>query len=1098
MKKIIQIILLLIVSVISNYSQSYTFMNITEKDGLSGNTVTDIFQDSMGYLWIITPDGVNLYNGYEFKIFRNDPFDSNSLSPGIATSISQTKDGSIWIGTTRGLNRYDILSNTFKYYSIESGLSFHQITELFTDRNGTLWVGMGDVIGRNNIGGLAYYDSTIDKFISFTHDSTDINSLSHNFVKTIDEDDEGILWIGTSVGLNKFNKMNSAFTQYYIEKSKDVESRVNFINDVLFDSDKILWIGADKGLFKFNSELEAFQKINYGRRKTRDANRVISLYEAPSDLGVIWVGTEDGLYEYNISVSSSTVFQKNGSESLPSNHITNIIEDHSGILWFGTNNSGLAKLNNFRPHFKYIVTDIKSTLASENNISAIYKNFDGYLLAGTNDQVVEIDLLSNQAKALSWDPRVRKLMENNRIVALFEDVFERLWIGTTDNGIIVVNSDTLDYHITESNSGGDNLILSNRISFITSFDNEHIFVGTKGGGLNQINVENLKITNLKIDSLNNKVNVLSYYFDNNYMWIGTTRGIRKFDLIENAFCSFQHEKDFDKYIGDDMILSFFKSKSDTNELWLGTINRGLCKLNLLNGEFDRKTVQNSSLPGNTINSMLDFGKNTIWASTNNGLVRIDIKNEEFRSYFHDDGAKVYQFNLNSAYKDEFGKLYYGGANGILYFDPSKVKKNLNPPKLSIGDFLINGKSIIRKGNKTFVQHLIDEEDLNLKYDENSITIDFVALHYSLPTNNRYEYQLVNHDEVPIETSEKRTVSYLNLNPGSYLFKLRATNPDGIKALNEIELNIKISPPFYKTWWAYSIYVIILLGIFLLYRKFVINKQLEKARLNESELRAEKAELKAEATASEAKVIQIESERKTKELEDARKLQLAMLPESIPELDKYEIAVYMKTASEVGGDYYDFSISDDGTLNVGFGDATGHGMQAGVVVSLIKGLFVSDSAENDLATFMMKSNNTIKKSRLGRMMMAFSLLKLKHYSVHISSAGMPPIYIYSASNKQVNEINLMGMPLGAMLNFPFRDIQIQVAKGDTILLISDGLPEMTNKSDEQFDYFRVSKLFKEIGAKSPDDIINSIIEASDEWIDGSVLDDDITLLAIKIK
>ena len=496
--------------------------------------------------------------------------------------------------------------------------------------------------------------------------------------------------------------------------------------------------------------------------------------------------------------------------------------------------------------------------------------------------------------------------------------------------------------------------------------------------------------------------------------------------------------------------------------------------------------------------MMNYGSNTIWISTNNGLVRFDTKSENIRIYSNDDGFENAQYNINSVFADKSGRFYFGGTKGILNFDPSKVRKNLYLPRLVIDDFLINGKSIMRKGNKTFVQHIIDEGEINLNHDQNSITIDFTALHYASPKNNKYEYQLINYDDEPIRTTERRRLTYLNLSPGDYTFILKAKNADGIIAAREIEFGIVINPPLYKTWWAYSLYVVILIGIFLLYRKYEINKQLEEARLKESELRAEKAELKSEATAAEAKVIQIESERQTKELEDARKLQLAMLPESIPELDKYEIAVYMKTASEVGGDYYDFSISDDGTLNVGFGDATGHGMQAGVVVSLIKGLFVSDSAENDLATFMMKSNNTIKKSRLGRMMMAFSLLKLKHYSIHISSAGMPPIYIYSASNKQVNEINLMGMPLGAMLNFPFRDVQIQVAKGDTLLLISDGLPEMTNKSDEQFDYFRVSKLFKEIGAKSPDDIISSIIEASDEWLDGSALDDDITLLAIKIK
>ncbi len=835
-------------------------------------------------------------------------------------------------------------------------------------------------------------------------------------------------------------------------------------------------------------------------QKNRKADQKESLKcsEAPSEPGILWIGTDNGIFEFDTKtgISNNYTNDENDPSSLASNLVRDILEDHSGILWFAAGNKGLTKLNRFRPNFKYILTDIPQTRVSENNVYTLYKD-DENLYAGTYEDIIKIDLIKGSKIPLARKFNLTPYIRHNRINSIFIDHLDRYWIGTSDNGILVVQSDTLLAHISE---GSKNRLQSNKISFIRAFNNSDLWVGTRGGGLDQIDLTTLSIKAHYIDSsASNKVNVLSYFQDgNDYLWIGTTRGIRKFDLREKMFIPFNFEETFESEIGDDMVLNIISNGIEDSILWLGTLNRGLCRLDLASGEFKRITLQNSNLPSNTINSILDFGNSTLWLTTNNRLVRYDTKNDESRVYSSDDGVKINKFHAKSAYKDENRRLYFGGTEGILHFDPSKVKKNLNLPKLIVNDFLINGKSIIRKGNKSFVQHIIDEKEISLNHDQNSISIEFVALHFASPQNNKYEYQLINYDEKPILTTTQRRITYRNLSPGSYMFKLKASNADGIKAANELAYEIIIAPPFYKTWWAYTLYVLVLIGLVQLYRKYEVNKQLEASRIKESELRAEQAELKAETAAAQAKVIQIESERQTKELEDARKLQLSMLPETIPLSDKFEIAVYMRTASEVGGDYYDFSISEDETLNIGFGDATGHGMQAGVVVSLIKGLFVSDSADNDLATFMLKSNNTIKKSRLGRMMMAFTLLKLKDNRLLVSSAGMPPILMYSKKSQHVEEINLMGMPLGAMLDFPYKDFNLQLDQGDTLLLMSDGLPELANEEGEQMAYFRISKIFKDVGSRNPDRIIEAIVEAADEWRGEHPIEDDISLLVLKIK
>ncbi len=207
-----------------------------------------------------------------------------------------------------------------------------------------------------------------------------------------------------------------------------------------------------------------------------------------------------------------------------------------------------------------------------------------------------------------------------------------------------------------------------------------------------------------------------------------------------------------------------------------------------------------------------------------------------------------------------------------------------------------------------------------------------------------------------------------------------------------------------------------------------------------------------------KLLQFENDRKTKELEEARQLQLSMLPKILPDLPHLDIAVYMKTATEVGGDYYDFIVGLDGTLTVAIGDATGHGMKAGTIVSMVKALFASSGSRLDMKTYLDQSSEALKGIELGRLMMAFMMIKIKSKNIEIANAGMPPLFIYRKQSKVVEEIMVNGMPLGAIKNFPYEIKELEIFSGDTILLLSDGLPELKNGNNEQYGYPKVKKEF----------------------------------------
>ena len=384
-----------------------------------------------------------------------------------------------------------------------------------------------------------------------------------------------------------------------------------------------------------------------------------------------------------------------------------------------------------------------------------------------------------------------------------------------------------------------------------------------------------------------------------------------------------------------------------------------------------------------------------------------------------------------------------------------------------------------------------KSQVTLSYKDNVATFQFASLSYHNPARNQYAYKLEGYSDNWIQLGRERKATFTNLDGGSYVLRVKGSNNDGTWNEQGASLNIIVQPPWWKTRWAYSGYALLVFGFFFTLRRFELNRREQKTRIRESELREK-------AIVAEKRVLEAENERQTKELEDARMLQLSLLPKDVPHLPAYDIAVFMKTATEVGGDYYDFSVGKDDTLDIAFGDATGHGMQAGTIVTLMKGLFLSDASRFDIQAFLGHCSRAIKEIRLGRLFMAFTLVRLKGNSVYFSTAGMPPVFIFRKRDGTIEEILLKGMPLGAMKNFPYALHETSLESGDALLLLSDGLPELKNSKEEMFDYARVESSFAQVATRTPDEIISSLVAAGDSWMEGAVQDDDITMLVVKMK
>ena len=322
--------------------------------------------------------------------------------------------------------------------------------------------------------------------------------------------------------------------------------------------------------------------------------------------------------------------------------------------------------------------------------------------------------------------------------------------------------------------------------------------------------------------------------------------------------------------------------------------------------------------------------------------------------------------------------------------------------------------------------------------------------------------------------------FTNIPEGKYDFRVRAQNQDG-QVTDVVTFAFEILPPWYRTWWAYALYLLSFSGILL------VGNRIQKKRL-----------IRREQEKTRQALLEAENKRREEELEKARQLQLSMLPKEVPKVDNLDIAVYMKTATEVGGDYYDFSQCEDGTLFATIGDATGHGINAGMVVTTTKSLFFSTVRERDPLAFYKYSNETIDELYDGDLLMALQLLRIKDRKLTLISGGMPPAYYYHAKKGEIEEILVKAMPLGAFPGFPYKEMDFELKPGDTLLFSSDGFAELFNENGNMFGYDKVRDLFAEIASKSSQEIIDELVKSGDAWRGEVPNDDDITFLVVKVK
>lgn len=1028
--------------------QKLRFTHLSVQHGLSQSAVNCMLQDHQGFMWFGTQDGLNRYDGYSFVIFKHDPGDTTTLDGGFIVSIHEDRDSVLWVETLNNpntLNRFDRRTETFRRVPKDSvdlrGAHSSSVFSSYEDHAGVRWSGS---VG----GGLTRWDTKTGVKTEYKNDPKNPASLSDNRVYSIYGDRSGTIWVGTREGLDRYDPSTDSFIHYRHDPRNPQSLGDNWVWPIFEDQSGNLWVGTVRaGLHRFDRTRGTFVRYRHEASDpwSLSDDFVLSIYQDRS--GLLWIGTSgDGLNTFHPALRAFQHYAHDPSDpnSLRDNTIRAMCVDRAGIVWIGTP-AGLERFDPSSGRFSLFAADPTNPRKLGDIPNVIYEDRKGSLWVGTfSNGLDRFDRASGMFTHYRSDPSRPGTISDNRIYALLEDRNGMLWIGTYGGGLNRFDPRTGTFKAYRHNPS-DSTTLSSRGVWALCEDHEGVlWVGTYGGGLNRFNPKT------------------------------------------ESFIAYRNDRTDAASISDDNIICIYEDRAHV--LWIGTTG-GLNRFDRTTGTF-KQYRSKDGLPNDYIFGILEDGKGALWLSTNRGLSRFDPNTETFRNYDVNDGLQGNEFNQNAyARSARTGEMYFGGGNGFTVFHPERVSANAFVPPIVFSGFRryntddAEGKPIAERGMPV-------RGSLDLTYKDNIITFEFAALNFYNTFKNQYMYRLEGFSENWIQLGTERHATFTNLDPSNYVLRVRGSNNDGVWNMDGAALAFVVEPPWWKTRWAFAAYGLLVFGLLYGLRRFEINRREQKARVRESELRAKAAE-------AEKRVLQVENERKSRELEEARALQLSMLPRELPKLPHLEIAVMMKTATEVGGDYYDFHLGPDGALSIACGDATGHGMQAGTVVTLMKGLFTSDASRLDIRSFFHHSSAAIKSIKMGRLLMAFTLVKVNGRRIELATAGMPPVYIHRSRTSTVEEILLKGMPLGAMKNFPYVVHEDELQPGDTLLLLSDGLPEQKNAAGEMFDYARVQDIVRSAAADSPEAILARLWSEAQQWMRNTTQEDDITLIALRM-
>lgn len=806
--------LLILSTALCAQTDDLRFDHVSVEQGLSNFSVTAIAQDHHGFLWIGTEDGLNKYDGYEFTVYKPEPGNEQSLPISFITTLCVDRHGNLWIGMVNpgGVRRYEPDTDSFVLPKVVGdstmSLSGKYVTAIVEDRNGALWIATGE--------GLYQYDHQMRTLVHFRHDPTDSSSIASDGVYAVFENRAGDLWIGTAVGVDRYDRRNNRFTRLHCNAPDLSYPSLHQTFGIAEDRRGTMWFGMANGLHRLDRRTNTIVPYHPDpQHASRDL--IFDIYD--DSQGQLWVGTfHHGLWRYDAVADGFARFAHDAQNpsSLSQDRVTAIFEDRSGLLWIGTYRGGLNRFERRHADFRQYKLGY--------DVSAVLEDRKGALWLGTEWAGVFRQSRADRQRG-RWlhyvhDPKKPNSLSNPQVRTIYEARAGDVWIGTVDglNRYRSREDDFLRYY--HQADTGEKLV--SRVIHEDLAGN--LWVGTAQRGLSRLDRAKGMFTYYPIDArnpYNYEVRSIIEGTEND-LWVGTFgHGLRRFDKTSNTFVRYQHNTN-DPY-ADRMDAIYCAYADASGYVWTGTFGAGLNRYDHYTGHFNSYTDRDG-LANNYVKAILPDAAGNLWLSTDHGLSRFNRQKETFTNYTVDDGLLSNVFFSGAAFRSPDGRLFFGGEKGCISFHPDSIKDDLQPPPVVITRFKVFDRTV------PLPKALFSLDEIRLTHRQSFFSFEFAVLDFAVPARNQYAYKLEGFDPNWVQADGRRYVSYTNVDPGEYIFRVKGSNHDGLWNVEGASIRIVITPPFWKTWWFTSLLwasVVIAAGGTVWYTK--VRKLREKLR-----------------------------------------------------------------------------------------------------------------------------------------------------------------------------------------------------------------------------------------------------------------------------
>ena len=1034
------------------YSEDFKKLSI---ENISSNRVLSATQDSSGFVWIGTDEGLNRYDGHSNKVYRSNIFDDKTISGNRVWITYTDQDNTLWVGTDRGVCYYNEEKDNF--YRIETGsrpihVLEHQENIFFTTTN-------------NGVFKISRTSKEVSKFQFDPLDPFSLSSSKFSEKQSAPLAIEGeTLWTGTTNGLNKTNLTTGQTKRLYSGKTKlvkaDTITSVLVVNDVLF-------VGTAKGL--------GVSDLVFGEGLTIDAGKATNSYitsmfelEGTDLVGVL---LKDEIIILKGSRAVQTIKTDRSLDKVTNlntgQYLITSVNHKIGLFLTSTDDGRIVH--------KKTRTPIRARSIFVDNEHGVWMGGDeGIVRAGNTKSPVALDhRIKTQKGKFSVSGSDLFIVSENKVLSYNERKQPSVLIKNTGKTIkqntkiyVSGKKDVYLYDkqiekLTKSGTRTRLVTFKSPINMVVAGD-KSLFISLKNSGIAHHGFNTNATTDYRKNRLLSQslpAGASSFFLDKSTLWIGSDEsGLYELDISKP-----EHPKLIKHHTYIKNNPRSFSSSSvsclakHSGLLFVGTNGDGLFLYD--KGGFEKISIEDG-MPSNNIVSLARSSDSTIWALTNGGLTLVDWKNKNVSVVGVEEGLETFYRNQNALIPKTDGNAYIVSPGGLQDVDARQLYTNEHEAVV-----VVESVELIDKNNK---KHTTGKDNIRATHTTPIIKINLTAPSIFKAGNATFSYFIDGYHDTWVDNGTRRYIDVQGLSPGTYTLQSKSYNSDGYESKNTASINFSIIPPWWETWWAYLSYTATVLVLFAFYVKH---------------------QKKTQAKATKDK-------RKEEELEEARQFQLGMLPSETPDELGLDISSTIKTATEVGGDYYDYFPQKDGkSLYVVVGDATGHGMTAGMMVSITKaGLYgIPSIPPNDIAR---RLNRVIKNIDLGLNRMAFNMARFWEDRVEFTSAAMPPVYHFHGETGELDEVLLGGLPLGSIKDETFSLEEFNFNQGDSLIFISDGLPEASNHTGEMLGYDAVYSCIKANGNQTAEEQKQSLLDLGNAWLGDLQNQDDITIVVVK--